>query len=73
MVVLCLTFIYPSQFLYTFIIDYPRFVKLFNVLIFYTFWGGIYYSPEVISGNRYIYNVYGYIIILLLLILEKGA
>jgi tetrahydromethanopterin S-methyltransferase subunit E len=48
-------------------------VKLFNVLIFYTFWGGIYYSPEVISGNRYIYNVYGYIIILLLLILEKGA
>ena len=44
-------------------------VSFLDYLIFYLFWGGIYHSPE----KSYFYNVYGYIIILVLLIFEKNA
>ena len=37
------------------------------------FWGGIYHSPKRISERGYLYNMYGYLIILFLLVLEKSA
>lgn len=48
-------------------------MNLFDYIIFYLFWGGIYHSPWEISGHGYFYNVWGYIVILILLIFEKNA
>ncbi len=44
-----------------------------DYFIFYLFWGGIYHSPHEISGHSYFYNVWGYLIILILLLFEKKA
>lgn len=48
-------------------------VHILDYLIFYLFWGGIYHSPEVVSKHGYFYNIWGYLIILILLIFEKNA
>jgi hypothetical protein len=70
--------IYPTEFIYqvreTFIdLQEPEVVTVFDYLIFYLFWGGVYHSPYPVSGHGYFYNFYGYLIILVLLVFEKNG
>lgn len=48
-------------------------MNVLNYLIFYLFWGGVYHSPYYVSNHGYFYNFYGYLVILILLILEKNG
>lgn len=75
---LCIAFIYPTEFIYSIRKTFSEqgevdLVNILDYLIFYLFWGGVYHSPEEISGHGYFYNVYGYLIILILLTFEKNA
>lgn len=75
---LCMVAIYPTEFIYqirqTFVEERdPEAVNVLNYLIFYLFWGGVYHSPYSVSRHGYFYNFYGYLIILILLILEKNG
>lgn len=72
-VILCLAVIYPTEFIYTFRQEFPEYRITFDHLIFYLFWAGVYHSPTELSGHGYFYNLYGYLLILMLLIFEKSA
>lgn len=74
---LCIALIYPSEFIFyvrkTFNDegDHPELVNLLDYITFYLFWVGVYHCPE--QGHGYFYNLYGYLIILVLLVFEKNA
>lgn len=51
--------------------NHPELVNLLDYITFYLFWVGVYHGPE--QGHGYFYNLYGYLIILVLLIFEKNA
>lgn len=76
---LCIALIYPSEFIFyvrkTFNEqrDQEELVALLDYITFYLFWVGVYHCPKQISGHGYFYNLYGYLIILILLIFEKNA
>lgn len=76
---LCIAIIYPTEIIYyvkkTFIEqgDEQELVALLDYITFYLFWVGVYHSPKAVSGHGYFYNLYGYLIILLLLVFEKNA
>lgn len=76
---LCIALIYPSEFIFyvrkTFIEegDEEELVALLDYITFYLFWVGVYHAPKAASGHGYFYNLYGYLIILVLLIFEKNA
>jgi hypothetical protein len=76
---LCIALIYPSEFLFyvrqTFNDqgDQQELVDLLDYITFYLFWVGVYHCPKQVSGHGYFYNLYGYLIILVLLIIEKNA
>lgn len=53
--------------------DFPEYQNEFYHVIFYMFWAGIYHSPKRISEHGYLHNMYGYIIILILLVIEKHS
>lgn len=73
---LCMVVIYPTEFIWqvreTFV-EQGDSVWVFDCLIFYLFWSGVYHSPWTVSGHGYFYNFYGYLIILVLLVFEKNA
>ena len=51
-------------------------VALLDYITFYLFWVGVYHCPYKATnypGHGYFYNLYGYLIILVLLIFEKNA
>ena len=48
-------------------------MDLLDYITFYLFWVGVYHTPKSASGHGYFYNLYGYLIILVLLIFEKNA
>ena len=48
-------------------------MALLDYITFYLFWVGVYHTPLQASGHGYFYNLYGYLIILILLVFEKNA
>lgn len=51
-------------------------MALLDYITFYLFWVGVYHCPyksAAYPGHGYFYNLYGYLLILILLIFEKNA
>lgn len=75
---MCMVCIYPTEFMYqirqTFVdLHQEDIVTWLDTFIFYLFWGGVYHSPQRVSGHGYFYNFYGYLVILVLLLFEKNG
>jgi hypothetical protein len=78
---LCIALIYPSEFIFyvrqTFFDQKDEeLVALLDYITFYLFWVGVYHCPYKTAtnpGHGYFYNLYGYLLILILLIFEKNA
>jgi hypothetical protein len=77
---LCIALIYPSEFIYyvrkTFAEQRgsEELVALLDYVTFYLFWVGVYHCPQQAAGGHgYFYNLYGYLVILGLLVIEKNA
>mmetsp|Transcript_29539 Transcript_29539/g.28726 ORF Transcript_29539/g.28726 Transcript_29539/m.28726 type:complete len:80 (-) Transcript_29539:3435-3674(-) len=65
--------IYPTEYIYTFREQFPEDQDFYDNVIFYLFWCGIYHSPKEISGHGYFESIYGYLLIIFLLLFEKIA